>query len=143
MTAGYSGTPLPKKLGIKPESRVLLVDAPADFRSVDLAEVPPGVTVETEPGGPAYDVVVLFVRSTDELLERFESHTRLITPAGRLWVAWPRKAGGFASDVTENAIRDEALALGLVDNKVAAMSAAWSGLQIVHRVKNRPAKATR
>jgi hypothetical protein len=143
MTAGYSGTPLPKKLGIKPESRLLLVDAPEDFLSAELAGLPPGVTVDTQASGSPYDVVVLFVRSSAELVERFESHTALITPAGRLWVAWPRKAGGFASDVTENAIRDEALALGLVDNKVAAMSAAWSGLQIVHRVKNRPAKATR
>jgi hypothetical protein len=143
MTAGYSATPLPKKLGIKPESRVLLVDAPDTFRGVELAGLPPGVTVETEPAGPAYDVVVLFVRSSDELLERFEPHTRLITPAGRLWVAWPRKAGGFASDVTENAIRDHALELGLVDNKVAAISEAWSGLQVVHRLENRPARATR
>jgi hypothetical protein len=138
--AGYSGTPLPKKLGIKPESRLLVVAAPDGFIRADLAGLPPGVRVHTKPGGPAYDVVVVFVRSAAEFFRRFEPLTNRITPAGRLWVAWPRKAGGYPSDMTENAIRDHAVELGLVDNKVAAISEAWSGLQIVHRVKNRPAE---
>lgn len=138
--AGYSATPLPKKLGIKPESRLLLVNPPDGFAAEDLAGLPPGVTVHTRPSGPAYDVVVVFVRSEAELVKRFEPLTRRITPAGRLWVAWPRKAGGYESDVTENAIRDHAVELGLVDNKVAAISEAWSGLQIVYRVKDRPTK---
>lgn len=138
--AGYSGTPLPTKLGIKPESRLLLVGAPDGFASSDLSGLPPGVTVHTRPGGPAYDVVVVFVRTEAELLKRFEPLTRRITPSGRLWVAWPRKAGGYPSDVTENAIRDHAVEVGLVDNKVAAINEVWSGLQLVYRVKDRPAK---
>ena len=136
--AGYSGTPLAKKLGIKPESRLLLVNAPDGFATEDLAELPPGVKVHTRPSGPAYDVVVVFVRSEAELVKRFAPLTKRITSAGRLWVAWPRKAGGYDSDMSENAIRDLAVDLGLVDNKVAAISAAWSGLQIVYRLKDRP-----
>jgi hypothetical protein len=135
--AGYSGTPLYKKLGIKPASRLLLIAAPPDFTDVDLAELPDGVTVHRRATGAAYDVVVVFVRTEAELHARFADLTNRITPAGRLWVAWPRKAGGFESDVTENAIRDLAIATGLVDNKVAAISDAWSGLQIVYRLKDR------
>jgi hypothetical protein len=140
MTAGYSGTPLPKKLGIKPESRLLLVDALVGFADTDLAGLPPGVTVDVEPGGAPYDVVLVFVRTLAELYERFEPLTERITASGRLWVAWPRKAGGYASEVSENAIREHAIETGLVDNKVAAISDAWSGLQLVYRVKDRPAK---
>jgi hypothetical protein len=136
--AGYSATPLARKLGIKAESRVLLVRAPADFVGAELTERPPGVVFHARPAGAAYDVVVLFVRSEAELHQHYEPLTHRIQPAGRLWVSWPRKAGGFASDVTENAIRDLALATGLVDNKVAAISDAWSGLQTVYRVKDRP-----
>jgi hypothetical protein len=141
--AGYSGTPLPKKLGIKPESRLLVVAAPDGFVAAELAGLVPGVTVHTRPNGPAYDVVVVFVRTAAELLKRFEPLTRRITPAGRLWVAWPRKAGGYPSDVTENAIRDHAVDVGLVDNKVAAISEAWSGLQLVYRLRDRALKEPR
>lgn len=141
-TSGYSGTPLPRKLGIKAETRLLLVDAPDNFVAVELAGLPPGVQVHTKPSGPAYDVVVVFVRSLADLIRRFEPLKSRITPAGRLWVAWPRKAGGYASDVTENAIRDLAIDVGLVDNKVAAISDAWSGLQLVYRVKDRMREST-
>lgn len=141
-TSGYSGTPLPQKLGIKSETRLLLVDAPGEFASVDLADLPPGVRVHTKPRGPAYDVVLVFVRSLGDLIRRFEPLTARITQSGRLWVAWPRKAGGHQSDVTENAIRDLALEVGLVDNKVAAISEAWSGLQLVYRVKDRVREST-
>lgn len=136
--AGYSGTPLPRKLGIKAGSRLLLVHAPDRFIDDELAELPGGVAIHTKPGPTAYDVVLLFVRTEADFRKRFEPLTKRITPSGRLWVAWPRKAGGFVSDVTENAIRDHALAVGLVDNKVAAISEAWSGLQIVYRLKDRP-----
>ncbi len=136
--AGYSGTPLPRKLGIKPGGRVLLINAPDDFEVVDLRELPDDVALHAKPSGAAYDVVLLFIRSAAELHKRFEPATKRITPSGRLWVAWPRKAGGFASDVDENAIRDLAIETGLVDNKVAAISEAWSGLQIVYRLKDRP-----
>jgi hypothetical protein len=139
VAAGYSGTPLPRKLGIKPESRLLLVNAPNEFVSGDLADLPPGVAVHARAGSSPYDVVVLFVRTEAELLARFEPLTKRITPSGRLWVAWPRKAGGFVSDVSENAIRDHAIEVGLVDNKVAALSDAWSGLQLVYRVADRKA----
>jgi hypothetical protein len=142
MSAGYSGTPLPRKLGIKPESRLLLLGAPDGFAAGDLADLPPGVTVHSRASGPPYDVVVVFVRTEAELLRRFEPLTKRITPAGRLWVAWPRKAGGYDSDVTENAIRDHAIEIGLVDNKVAAISDAWSGLQLVYRTRDRTKERT-
>lgn len=135
--AGYSDTPLSRKLGIKAGNRVLLVNAPPGFVDDDLAQLPDEVTVHARATGAPYDVVVLFVRTEAGLRRRFEPMTKRITAAGRLWVAWPRKAGGFRSDVTENAIRDLALSVGLVDNKVAAISDAWSGLQIVYRVQDR------
>jgi hypothetical protein len=135
--AGYSGTPLYRKLGVKAGGRLLLVGAPDDFGTVELAELPDDVVLHRKATGAAYDVVILFVRAEAELRSKFTALTKRITPAGRLWVAWPRKAGGFVSDVTENAIRDLALASGLVDNKVAALSEAWSGLQIVYRLKDR------
>lgn len=136
--AGYSATPLARKLGIRAGSSVLLVEAPADFAEGDLADLPDGVTVDSDVDTPPYDVVVCFVRTSAELQARLPPLTKRITPAGRLWIAWPRKAGGFVSDVDENAIRELALTTGLVDNKVAAISEAWSGLQIVYRRKDRP-----
>jgi len=139
VTAGYSGTPLPRKLGIKAGNRVLVTGAPARFLEENLAGLPDAVTLHVRPSSSAYDVVVMFVRSADELHRKFAAATGRISSSGRLWVAWPRKAGGYASDVCENAIRDLALATGLVDNKVAAFSDAWSGLQVVYRLKDRPA----
>ena len=127
---GYSGTPQLKKLGIKAGVRLVLVDAADDW---EFAEPLDGVEVVSP--GPT-DVALVFVRSA-ALLEGMAGWGEWIFPAGSLWVAWPRKAAGHVSDVDENAIRDAALELGLVDVKVAAIDTDWSGLKIMWRKENR------
>jgi hypothetical protein len=133
--AGYSGTPLPRKLGIKEGHVVALLDAPGDFGTT-LGEVPDGVTVKTTARGKA-DVAVLFVTARAALERRFDPLKRAIFPDGGLWVAWPKRSSGVASDLTEDAVRDVALDRGLVDNKVCAIDETWSGLRLVHRVADR------
>ena len=129
MSAGYSGTPLPKKLGIKPESRVLLLNAPADF-ALD------GVEVVRRASGVA-DVILSFHTERRDLERRVPVLRRCLQQNGRLWIAWPKKASKLPTDITENVVREIALANALVDNKVAAVSEIWSGLQLVIRVKDR------
>jgi len=134
--AGYSGTPLPRKLGIREGSRVLLVNAPADFADT-LGELPPGV----EPlasGAEDLDVVVVFVRDLAALRVQFAYLASVLQPAGGLWVAWPKRSSGVATDLDENAVRELGLAEGLVDNKVCAIDATWSGLRFVWRLRDRP-----
>jgi len=128
--SGYSGTPQLKKLGIKPGLRLTVVGADTGW---ELAE--PLVDVERVPDGPT-DIALVFVRSAAEL-DDLARWGEWIFPAGSLWIAWPRKAAGHVSDVTENAIRDGALELGLVDVKVAAIDTDWSGLKLVWRKENR------
>jgi hypothetical protein len=128
--AGYSGTPQLKKLGIKPGLRLVVLGADPDW---DFAE--PLEDIELLRQG-ATDVALVFVRSAVELAD-MAAWGEWIFPAGSLWVAWPRKAAGHVSDVDENAIRDTALELGLVDVKVAAIDTDWSGLKIVWRKENR------
>ncbi len=129
--AGYSPTPLAKKLGIKPGASLSLDGAPPGWAVPDL---PDGVTAAGD--GPA-DVVLAFFREAAELPERLPALARRIFPAGSLWLAWPRRAGGHESDITENGLRDHALPLGIVDNKVAAIDEDWSGLRVVWRVERR------
>ncbi len=130
--AGYSGTPLAKKLGIKPGTRLALDWAPPGWAVPEL----PGGVVAAADGEPA-DVVVAFFREAAELPERLPALARRIFPAGALWLAWPRKAGGHVSDITENGLRGHALPLGIVDNKVAAIDEDWSGLRVVWRLQHR------
>lgn len=130
MADGYSGAPQLKKLGIKPGMRLVVVDAAADWEFAEPLE-----DVEPAPPGPT-DVALVFVRHAS-LLESMPTWGEWIFPAGSLWIAWPRKAAGHVSDVDENAIRDTALELGLVDVKVAAIDTDWSGLKIVWRKENR------
>jgi hypothetical protein len=131
--AGYSGTPLWKKVGIKENQRLTLVDAPAGWTVPDL---PAGV--ELVEGLPdRADVVIAFHREAAELASRVEVLGRAIHPDGMVWIAWPRKAGGHASDITENGIRDVVLPHGLVDVKVAALDDDWSGLKVVWRRERR------
>jgi hypothetical protein len=132
VVAGYSGTPQLTKLGILPGV------------SWDLDAAPEEWSFETAPdaasrsaGGAAADVVVAFVRAAAEIGPAIVRSERRIFPAGALWIAWPRKAGGHVSDVTENDIRDTALARGLVDVKVAALDPDWSALKLVWRRENR------
>jgi hypothetical protein len=137
MTSGYSGTPLPKKLGIKEGHTVVFVAAPRDFRST-LGELPAGVEVKTQARGPL-DVVVLFVTRRVDLQRRFPRLARALDPAGGLWIAWPKKSSGVATDLTFESVQSIGLDAGLVDNKVAAIDETWSGLRFVYRKADRPA----
>jgi hypothetical protein len=134
--AGYSGTPLPTKLGIKPESRLALVGAPDGFDRT-LGALPERVEVRSRVRGPL-DVVVFFTTSAAELRRRFDRLAGALDPAGALWVAWPKRSSGVETDLTENVVRDVALPKGLVDNKVCAIDETWSGLRLVIRKENRP-----
>lgn len=134
-SAGYSGTPLPKKLGIKEESRVALVGAPEGFLQT-LAPLPPGVELRRAARGPL-DVIVFFTKRRAELARRFPALASALAPAGGLWVAWPKKASGVATDLVFESVQEIGLAAGLVDNKVAAIDDVWSGLRFVIRLQDR------
>ncbi|MGH9281018.1 MAG: DUF3052 domain-containing protein [Acidimicrobiales bacterium] len=128
--AGYSGTPLPRKLGIKDSSTVVLVDAPPGF-SLD------GIDTHDQLV-PGTDVAVLFVTAREELEAGFREIAPTMQPAGGLWVAWPKRSSGVATDLTEDVLREVVLPLGWVDNKVCAVTDVWSGLRFVLRKENRP-----
>ncbi|MGB3829215.1 MAG: DUF3052 domain-containing protein [Ornithinimicrobium sp.] len=132
--AGYSATPQARKLGLKAGLRFSAVAVPAGW---GLDEPPP--LDAPDAGTGAADVLLHFVRTAVEIPSAVESAAPRIFPAGALWVAWPRKAAGHVSDVTGNAIREAALARGLVDVKVAAIDEDWSGLKIVWRKEHRKA----
>jgi hypothetical protein len=137
MSAGYSGTPLPRKLGVKPGNRVLLLGAPAGFEAQTLGALPDGTRVARRASGRA-DVIVSFHDRRADLAKRMPKLRDLMEPAARLWIAWPKRASGVATDLTEDVVRELALANRLVDNKVAAIDATWSGLQLVIRLADRP-----
>jgi hypothetical protein len=134
--AGYSGTPLWKKLGIRADATVLTVNAPANYRKL-LPGLPKGVAIVTGADAPL-GFVHLFVDSASQLAERLPALRDDLAPDGVIWVSWPKKASGVKTDVTEDAVRDAALPLGLVDVKVCAVDATWSGLKLVVRKANRP-----
>ena len=132
---GYSGTPLPKKLGIKAGFRVTLVDAPSDVCSELSA---PLATCEIVNDGKAQlDFAMVFKKSKPALAKEFQRMTKRLAPSGMLWVSWPKKSSGVATDLDENIIREIGLAAGLVDVKVCAVTDVWSGLKFVRRVKDR------
>jgi hypothetical protein len=134
--AGYSGTPLAKKLGIKDGHTLLLLGAPKGFeRVLD----PPEVDLHERVDGGPFDVIVWFTKKRTELESKLQSVADGLDADGGLWVAWPKKASGVKTDVTEDVIRNHALALGLVDNKVCAVDDTWSGLRLVVRVADRDA----
>ena len=133
--AGYSGTPLAKKLGIVENSRVAIVSAPDGF--CDELEMPEGVRVRTAARG-RLDVLVFFVTRRGELTRRFPTMKRALEYDGGLWIAWPKRTSGVATDLSENPVREIGLANGLVDNKVAAIDDTWSGLRFVYRRGDRP-----
>ena len=134
--AGYSGTPLPKKLCIKEGARVALVNAPPDFESV-LGALPDGAEF-VSPSRKGLDVVLLFARSRAELVRRFAGLAARIAADGSLWVAWPKRASGVETDLAEPDVRQHGLDVGLVDVKVCAVDETWSGLRFVYRLKDRP-----
>jgi hypothetical protein len=135
--AGYSGTPLPKKLGIKEKFRVAFVDLPVEVRS-ELRESLRTCEMASDARGPL-DFAMLFVKTQADLKKQFARAARQLAPAGMLWVSWPKKASGVATDLDENVVRGIGLDAGLVDVKVCAVSEVWSGLKFVIRVKDRKA----
>jgi hypothetical protein len=135
-TAGYSGTPLPRKLGIREGSRLLLAAAPEDF-ALTLGDLPPAVEL-VEADAVDVDVAILFALDASAVRARFAGLAVSLQPAGGLWVAWPKRSSGVATDLDENVVREIGLAEGLVDNKVCAIDATWSGLRFVWRLRDRP-----
>ena len=129
MTAGYSGTPLPRKLGVRPDSRVLVIGGPDGFD--------PGAPFHRRPGREPYDVVLLFCPDRATLHRRFDGAAARHTRAGMIWVGWPKRSSGVATDLDENAVREYGLAHGRVDVKVCAIDAVWSGLKFVVRLADR------
>jgi hypothetical protein len=132
--AGYSGTPLAKKLGIKAGGRVAVVSAPNGF--TESLRLPPRSQLRTQARGRV-DVVVFFVTRRAELARRFPAMQHCLEEHGGLWVAWPKRASGVPTDLTESAVREVGLTHGLVDNKVAAIDTTWAGLRFVYRVADR------
>jgi hypothetical protein len=132
MAAGYSGTPLPKKLGIKPGHRLLLLSAPDELE----LDLPEDVKVGRTARGKA-DVIVSFHIERADLARRMPKLRETMEPAAGLWIAWPKRASKVPTDLTEDVVRELALANRLVDNKVAALDEKWSGLRLVIRLKDR------
>ena len=132
--AGYSGTPLVKKLGIKEGFNVVFVNAPRTLeRELDL---PASVTVNAKARQPL-DLVHLFVKTKREMESSFSRYSAKLSPAGMLWISWPKKSSGVAIDLTENIVRDIGLSEGMVDAKVCAVDDVWSGLKFVFRLRDR------
>jgi hypothetical protein len=134
---GYSATPLPKKLGIKPGFRVQLANAPAEVRS-ELRDALAECAVAKPPS--PLDFAMLFTKSGAELTREFPRMAKRLAPAGMLWVSWPKKSSGVATDLDGNVVREIGLAAGLVDVKVCAVTEIWSGLKFVRRVIDREIK---
>jgi hypothetical protein len=132
----YSGTPLPKKLGVREGSRVLVAGAPDGFR---LQPIPSGVELVARVRAPL-DVVLLFVTRHSDLRRQFPPLARALTPAGRLWVAWPKKASGIATDLTFETVQRVGLHGGLVDNKSGSIDDEFQGVQFVYRLKDRTSR---
>lgn len=135
--AGYSGTPLPKKLGIKDGSRITLVNAPKDFES-ELGELPDNVQFNKRPA-KSLDIIIFFVLTERALARDFAKLAAKLTASGMLWIAWPKKSSGVATDLSEQRVRQIGLDAGLVDVKVCAIDETWSGLKFVYRLKDRSA----
>ena len=138
--AGYSGTPLSKKLGIKEGFRVALVGAPAGFRR-ELVDLPKQISFVTSLEDDL-DLILFFTKSRAELSANFSRLSSKLAPAGMLWIAWPKKASGVETDLSDYVVRDTGLEAGLVDVKVCAVNDVWSGLKFVIRVKDRPRAKT-
>ncbi len=136
MTAGYSGKPLVKKLGIKSGFRVALLRAPAGYREL-LGELPAAVTIDSDLASADYDFVQAFYVWRADYAADFPRLKAAIRKSGMLWISWYKKAAKMPTDITEDVVRSVALAGGLVDVKVAAIDAQWSGLKLVYRRRDR------
>jgi hypothetical protein len=131
--AGYSGTPLVAKLGIKAGAIAQIVSSPADFPQT-LGTLPQGVALVSRG---SLDFGMLFVTRRADLVKRFPGLRKRLTSNGMLWIAWPKQSSGAPTDLTENVVREIGLSLGLVDVKVCAVDATWSGLKFVRRLSDR------
>ena len=134
---GYSSTPLPRKLGIKPGATLAIANAPPDFAAT-LGELPDGVRRASD-GETGIDVLVASHLSRDALESTFPAQARRIAPNGGYWIAWPKRSSGVPTDLTEDVLREVLLPTGLVDNKVCAIDETWSGLRFVVRKEHRTA----
>jgi hypothetical protein len=139
-SGGYSGTPLARKLGVKPGQVVQLVGAPAAWSIPDL---PDGARLRRRGAPEGADVIVVFLRTRAELEARRGALVEAVGDEAALWLAWPRRAAGHDSDITEQDLRDALLPTGLVDVKVAALGEDWSGLRFVWRRERRGARSRR
>jgi hypothetical protein len=137
-TAGYSGTPLPQKLGIRAGHRVALDRPPSDFEET-LGALPEGVRLLPASRGRDFDVILLFVRDRATLEAKLRPTIEKMAPATALWICWPKKTSPLATDVDENEVRERGLAAGIVDVKVCAVDHDWSGHKFVFRLEDRPA----
>jgi hypothetical protein len=133
--AGYSGTPLPQKLGIKPGLTVVTINAPTNYRRL-LGTIPEGVTF-SDRLKPDSSLVHIFIKKRSELANSLPILRKKITDTGTVWVSWPKKSSGVATDVTEDVVRAVALPLGFVDVKVCTIDETWSGLKLMVRRENR------
>lgn len=133
--AGYSTIPLVKKLGLKPGSRIAVVGCPVDYTGL-LGGLPDGVVTLSLDAG-ALDFIHVFIQREAHLRSGFPRWKAALQPAGMLWVSWPKRASALPSDLDENLIRETGLANGLVDVKICAVDADWSGLKFVYRLKDR------
>jgi hypothetical protein len=132
---GYSGTPLPKKLGIKPGFRVCLGGVPPEVRAELKAALADCELMRDSK--KSSDFLMVFTKSRENLSDDFEHLSRQLTPSGMFWVCWPKKSSGVMTDLNENIVREIGLAAGLVDVKVCAVTEVWSGLKFVRRLKDR------
>ena len=139
-TAGYSGTPLPKKLGIKPGVDVVTIDAPEDFEAT-LGPLPDGarlLSTHDEPGEESgLAMLIAFYTDPSVLWSTFAARARTVKADGAFWIAWPKRASGVPTDITEDTLRTVGLPTGMVDNKVCAIDETWSGLRFVVRKEHR------
>ena len=135
MSVGYSNRTLVDKLGIKPHTRIAVMGAPRGYRST-LGTLPPGVAISTTLRG-TLPFIHFFTKQRAALESRFPILERALAADGALWISWPKKASGVATDLTEDGVRAVALAHGLVDVKVCAVDETWSGLKVVRRAKDR------
>jgi hypothetical protein len=135
MTAGYSGTPLPQKLGIKPGLTVITINAPPNYCRL-LGTIPEGVTF-SDRLGPDSSFVHIFIKKRSELAKTLAVFREKISDTGTVWVSWPKKSSGVPADVTEDVVRAVVLPLGFVDVKVCAVDETWSGLKLMIRRENR------
>jgi hypothetical protein len=134
---GYSGTPLIKKLGVKPGTKLVTVgDVPSDYKSW-LVPLPEGATIVAK-GKPPLEAVHVFVTKRADLVRHLEHLRKSLAPAGYVWISWPKRASKVPTSITEDVIREVALPMGFVDIKVCAVSEVWSGLKLVIRVSERP-----